>query len=230
MLNYIIRRILFMVPTVVGITFVVFCLLALSPGGIGAALTASGGQQDASKAAILQAYLEDRYGLNDPVLVQYGRWLHRISPVKFGVRDQVTPAGERLQPPKEIPEVPLLAWGAFELPPAPPPREGPALRGVDGVERQREYRKFANDALTARSRYLASKREFESALVIYAESTGQRDLLDRKGKIMLDRVESAPADRANGEWPSVAAAHEKMRAAWSAAVAAREDLARAFAE
>ena len=231
MLNYIIRRILFMVPTVVGITFVVFCLLALSPGGIGAALTASaGGQQDASKAAILQAYLEDRYGLNDPVLVQYGRWLHRISPVKFGERDQLTPAGERLQAPKEVPEVPLLEWGGFELPAASPPREGPVLRGASDEERQREYRKFANDALAARSRYLAAKREFESALVAYAESTGQTDLLDRKGKIMLDRVESIPADRSSAAWPAVDAAHGKVRSAWSAAVAARDDLARAFEE
>ena len=100
MINYIARRILFMLPTVVGITFVVFLLLALSPGGIGAAAAAAGGQQDASKAAILEAYLQDRYGLNDPVLVQYVRWLHRISPIKFGVRDQVTSAGERLQAPK----------------------------------------------------------------------------------------------------------------------------------
>jgi hypothetical protein len=119
MLNYIARRILFMLPTVIGITFVVFLLLALSPGGIGAAAAAAGGQQDASKAAILEAYLQDRYGLNDPVLVQYGRWLHRISPVKFGTRDQVTPSGERLQSPKVIPEPPLVAWGGFDFPAAP---------------------------------------------------------------------------------------------------------------
>ena len=91
MVNYIARRLLFMLPTVIGITFVVFLLLALSPGGIGAAASAAGGQQDASKAAILEAYLQDRYGLNDPVLVQYVRWLHRLSPVKFGTRDQITP-------------------------------------------------------------------------------------------------------------------------------------------
>ena len=97
MATYLLRRLLLMIPTVLGITLMVFLLVALAPGGIGAGLAVQGGQMsDTSKVAQMQAYLEDRYGLNDPVLVQYARWLHRISPVKFGVRDQVTPAGERL--------------------------------------------------------------------------------------------------------------------------------------
>ena len=53
----------------VGITLLVFLLLALSPGGIGAGLRVSGGQMEASKAALMEAYLEDRYGLDDPIVV-----------------------------------------------------------------------------------------------------------------------------------------------------------------
>ena len=80
MTNYIIRRLLLMVPTILGITFLVFMLVALSPGGIGAGLRVSGGgQMDATGAALQQAYLNDRYGLDDPPVVQYGRWLSRIS-------------------------------------------------------------------------------------------------------------------------------------------------------
>ena len=43
MLGYIIRRLLLMIPTLFGITFLVFMLLALTPGGIGASLRAAGG-------------------------------------------------------------------------------------------------------------------------------------------------------------------------------------------
>ena len=94
MLTYIIRRLLLMIPTLVGITLLVFMLLALSPGGIGASLRVAGGQMEASKAALMEAYLEDRYGLDDPKWQQYLRWLHRISPVKFGVQDQVLATGD----------------------------------------------------------------------------------------------------------------------------------------
>ena len=88
MLSYLVRRLVFMVPTLLGITLMVFMLLALAPGGIGAGLAVQGGQMsDTSRVAQMQAYLEDRYGLNDPVIVQYARWLGRLSPVKFGTRD-----------------------------------------------------------------------------------------------------------------------------------------------
>jgi len=230
MVNYIARRLLFMLPTVIGITFVVFLLLALSPGGIGAAAAAAGGQQDASKAAILEAYLQDRYGLNDPVLVQYARWLHRISPVKFGTRDQVTPAGERLQSPKEIPDPPLVEWTGLALPEVPAPASGMALQSAVEDERQREYRRISNDALAARSRYLGAKREFESALVEYARAADREDWLDGKGKIVVARVASVTVDRANAAWPSVEAAFGKMASAWGDAMARRGTLAAAFSE
>ena len=70
MINYVIRRLCLMLPTLVGITFLVFMMIALSPGGIGAALKAQGGaMQSQSGVAVQQAYLEDRYGLSDPVVV-----------------------------------------------------------------------------------------------------------------------------------------------------------------
>ena len=236
MLNYILRRMLFMLPTLIGITFVVFLLLALSPGGIGAAVTSSSGQQDASKAAILQAYLEDRYGLNDPVIMQYGRWLHRISPVKFGVRDQVTPAGERLQPPKQITDPALLAWigGALDVALVQSDvslalgADAHAIDPTDTVERQREYRRVANEALTARSRYLSAKRQFESALVDYASAANRPDLLDRKGKIIVAELEEVAPDHANSAWPKVESSATALRAAWFTAVVKRGVLAQAF--
>ena len=115
MLSYLVRRLVFMVPTLLGITLMVFMLLALAPGGIGAGLAVQGGQMsDTSRVAQMQAYLEDRYGLNDPVIVQYARWLGRLSPVKFGTRDLRDGNGERVPAPRAI-EAPPLAK-AFPVP------------------------------------------------------------------------------------------------------------------
>ena len=103
-----------MVPTLLGITLMVFMLLALAPGGIGAGIQDFGGQGSQTGAGLKQAYLEDRYGLNDSVIVQYVRWLGRLSPVKFGTRDLRDGNGERVPAPRAIDE-PLLAK-AFPVP------------------------------------------------------------------------------------------------------------------
>ena len=120
MLGYIARRLLLMIPTLLGITFLVFMLLAMAPGGIGAALRAAGGSVDAdSKASLQLLYIEDRYGLDDPAVVQYGRWLARISPVKFGERSMRNYAGDLEEPPRDVKAMPMgPGWfaGSYELP------------------------------------------------------------------------------------------------------------------
>jgi len=61
---------------------VVFSVMAASPGGIGSqALTEGVMQPEARKA--MEAYYNTRYGLDDPVPVQYMRWLNNISPIGF---------------------------------------------------------------------------------------------------------------------------------------------------
>ena len=108
MLGYITRRLLFMIPTLFGITFLVFMLLALSPGGIGASLRSAGGNVDAdAKASLQMLYLEDRYGLDDPAVVQYFRWLSRISPLKFGERSLRNYANDLETPPREVKPLPI---------------------------------------------------------------------------------------------------------------------------
>ena len=120
MLGYIGRRLLLMIPTLFGITFLVFMLLALSPGGIGAALRAAGGNVDAdSKASLQLLYIEDRYGLDDHPVVQYFRWLGRISPVKFGEQSMRNYAGDLEEPPREVKDLPIdVGWfdGYYALP------------------------------------------------------------------------------------------------------------------
>ncbi|MFM8817728.1 MAG: hypothetical protein ACKOHI_07625, partial [Phycisphaerales bacterium] len=175
-----------MVPTILGITFMVFMLLALAPGGIGAGLAVSGGQvSDTSKVAQMQAYLEDRYGLNDPVVVQYVRWLGRISPVKFGMRDLRTPAGERVAPPRAIDDPPLA--GAFP-PPVPP---GVAFVPAAGEGAVPEFKKLQRDAEGTRREYVGSVRLFRDALADWARAAGpdMAARLDAKGGAAPARFE-----------------------------------------
>lgn len=129
MTTYVLRRLLLIIPTLIGVSFLVFMLLALSPGGMAAALVQAGGEgAEAGQAAVLEAYLEERYGLNDPVVVQYGRWLSRISPIKFGERDQLDPNNAIVRPPKPLRPPPLAgSWYATEGLPAEPEPTPPDL-------------------------------------------------------------------------------------------------------
>ncbi|MDP9172975.1 MAG: ABC transporter permease [Planctomycetota bacterium] len=86
MLSYIIRRLLLIVPTLLGITLITFGVMALSPGGIQSALTNREGGLDPRARAAVRAYYEKKYGLNKPLPVQYLRWLNKVSP--FGVKDE----------------------------------------------------------------------------------------------------------------------------------------------
>ena len=72
MLVYILRRIVQIVPTVLGITFVVFLMMRSIPGDPVVALLGDAyTEEDAVKA-------RETYGLNQPVLLQYLIWLGKI--------------------------------------------------------------------------------------------------------------------------------------------------------
>jgi len=80
MLTYLLRRLLLMIPTLLGITIVVFSVMALSPGGVGAQnMTDSNMKPEERKA--LTDYYNKRYGLDQPAPVQYLRWLNNVSPI-----------------------------------------------------------------------------------------------------------------------------------------------------
>lgn len=94
MLTYIVQRLLLMFPTLMGITLLVFFVMAFSPGGIGGPLMERGGAGMSSvDAARVREYYNKRYGIDKPKLVQYGRWLNLISPVGFEVKDDGTLGG-----------------------------------------------------------------------------------------------------------------------------------------
>lgn len=90
MISYILRRLMLMVPTLVGITLVVFFTMALSPGGVAGALYDQERGMRPEEAQALRAYYDRRYGLNKPKIVQYLRWLNNVSPlgVRYGPEGQ----------------------------------------------------------------------------------------------------------------------------------------------
>jgi peptide/nickel transport system permease protein len=81
MFNYILRRLLLMVPTLIGMTAIVFFVVAAAPGGIGAAMLSNEMGMRPAERELRRKYLNERYGLDRPLIVQYGRWLHKISPL-----------------------------------------------------------------------------------------------------------------------------------------------------
>jgi ABC-type dipeptide/oligopeptide/nickel transport system permease component len=83
MASYIIRRLLLMIPTLIGVTMVVFFVMALSPGGVGGTQLMVGAEIDPAARQAMREYYNRRYGLNQPIFVQYGKWLNRVSPVGF---------------------------------------------------------------------------------------------------------------------------------------------------
>jgi len=83
MLNYIIRRLLLMIPTVLGITFLVFTVMYFSPGGVGGQLLDDAGTLRPEERQKREQYLQQRFGIGQPFIVQYGRWLNNVSPVGF---------------------------------------------------------------------------------------------------------------------------------------------------
>jgi ABC-type dipeptide/oligopeptide/nickel transport system permease component len=82
MLSYVIRRVLLLFPTLLGITLVVFFVMSLAPGGIGGSqINNTEGNQDADVAKAMREYYTKRYGYDKPLIVQYLRWLNVISPI-----------------------------------------------------------------------------------------------------------------------------------------------------
>ncbi len=72
MAKYVLKRFLFLIPIMLGVSFIVFGLLYLTPGD--PARNALG--PNASEQAVQE--LREDMGLNDPFLVQYGRYVKNI--------------------------------------------------------------------------------------------------------------------------------------------------------
>ncbi len=78
MLGYVVRRLLLMIPTLLAISLVTFVIIQLPPGDYLTSVIATSAAQGATVDEAEVAQLEARYGLDEPVHVQYFSWLSGI--------------------------------------------------------------------------------------------------------------------------------------------------------
>ena len=80
MASYLLRRVLHMVPLVLGITFLSFCIIDLAPGDYFSTL-----KMNPSIAPEQIRQMEVQFGYGDPLLLRYAKWLWRVLHLDFGV-------------------------------------------------------------------------------------------------------------------------------------------------
>lgn len=83
MLSYLIRRLLLVIPTLIGATALVFLVIQLSPGSVTAMLLSPDASLRPAERQAREEYLKARYGLGLPIYVQYARWANNVSPIGF---------------------------------------------------------------------------------------------------------------------------------------------------
>lgn len=66
--RYILKRILLLIPVIIGVAFVVFFIISLSPGDAAAMLAPNATSEELE-------LIREEMGLNDPLLVQFGRYM-----------------------------------------------------------------------------------------------------------------------------------------------------------
>ena len=80
MIAYLIKRLIEMIPTLFGITLISFFIIHLAPGKPTDVLT----EMNPKITPEARERLEKYYGLDKPIIVQYGLWLKRVVELDFG--------------------------------------------------------------------------------------------------------------------------------------------------
>ncbi len=210
MLPYISRRLLLMIPTLIGMTFMVYSLIALAPGGFSASASAAsgGGNPSASDPRIAEARFRDRFGLDEPIVTQYIRWLGRVSPVKFGSRAQIDSTGERIYSPKSLPSMLAVGVAGNQERAAGVESGTPFVAAPIGEERQAQYRALARSNSSAREAFISSLATLRIALAQYADATGQSSLIDRRGEVQAESLGALVIDEQAPDWAAVRSASD----------------------
>jgi peptide/nickel transport system permease protein len=78
MLRFVVRRLLLLIPILIGVSILVFLWIRALPGGPAAALL---GERATPEAV---AALEHQYGLDQPIYVQYGKYVEQLAMLEFG--------------------------------------------------------------------------------------------------------------------------------------------------
>lgn len=84
MIAYVIRRLLLMIPTLFGITIVVFAISRFAPGDPVTLHGGSAGQIETPPTEDIRAARMSLYGLDKPLHIQYAKWLRRVVHLDFG--------------------------------------------------------------------------------------------------------------------------------------------------
>jgi peptide/nickel transport system permease protein len=88
MRKFIFRRLLSLIPIVLGATFVTFLIISLTPGDF---VTSMSLNPEISPHTITK--LRHDFGLDQPWYVQYGLWLYRLSPIQLPIGLKVPDLG-----------------------------------------------------------------------------------------------------------------------------------------
>ncbi|HEY4202329.1 MAG TPA: ABC transporter permease [Devosiaceae bacterium] len=78
MLGYILRRILYMIPTLFGISLIAFLIIQLPPGDYLTSMVANMESAGQTVDPNQIAQLREQYGFDQPIYVQYGKWIYGI--------------------------------------------------------------------------------------------------------------------------------------------------------
>ena len=80
MASYLIRRLLGLIPLLLGITLICFVVIHLTPGGV----VITGAELNPKIPLEARQRMIEFYGLNDPIPAQYARWVTRVVTCDFG--------------------------------------------------------------------------------------------------------------------------------------------------
>ncbi|MEX2291178.1 MAG: ABC transporter permease [Mycobacteriales bacterium] len=92
MARYIVRRLLLAIPVLIGASFLIFAMVFALPGD---PIRALGGDRPISPA--VQQELRDRYNLDDPLLVQYGKYVGNLAQGDLGTDFSGRPVSDILE-------------------------------------------------------------------------------------------------------------------------------------
>lgn len=87
MTNYIVKRLLQVIPTLLGITLITFLIIQLSPGNPATLKLQMAGQGEMGQSGMAKEIIEQTkklYGLDKPLPVQYLLWVKRVFTFDFG--------------------------------------------------------------------------------------------------------------------------------------------------
>ena len=82
MQGYILRRLLYAIPTVIGVSIIIFLAMRVVPGD---PVVVMFGDEPELIRPEDRAKIEADLGLSDPLVVQYGKWIKDIGTGKLGV-------------------------------------------------------------------------------------------------------------------------------------------------